>query len=213
MWRWWSKRRNGASLFVFFTLCFVCVSNLQATLVEDVVQPWHTTLYTDDEDGITTITCIAHYITADAGDSVSFSGFLKGEYTGPNPEIYEDQWEVALTPKSVYIFGPAITNSAELSKFFNYTLYFDWNTDDLLDPIYPVYMDTAVFNGPLGDISENEWGYKGDPLDTTTDPDGEWIYREDAYDPGYTNPAPEPMTVLLLGLGGLFLIRTRRSYV
>jgi hypothetical protein len=160
------------------------------------------------------VTCFAHYIPEDAGDSVSFSGFLKGEYTGPNPEIYEDQWTVELTSKTVYFYGPAITNTSDLAKFFNYTLYFEWDTEDPgLDPVYPVYMDSAVFNGPLGDPSDNEWGYKGDPLDKTNSEFGEWVYQEDAYEPDYTNPAPEPMTVLFLGLGGLFLIRTRRSYV
>jgi hypothetical protein len=159
------------------------------------------------------LTCIAHYIPDINGipESLVFSQtpeftdtYTGGDRTGWQTVLSDDQ-------KMVYLYGPRTTNDTGQNDigWFSYTLFFQWDDEDAnLDPTFPVYIDTAVFDGPLGCAFYDEWGWRGKPGPGNGE---DWEYQsEPYYEDGYTNPAPEPMTICLFGLGAVFLrIRKR----
>ena len=126
-------------------------------------------------------------------------------------------WQAELSPDNTiaYIYGPTITGGPD-PYLFSYEIFYQW--DDMavgFDSNYPVYTDTAVYDGPYGSEPTNYWGVRFTPGDS--DPDS-WDWRADPYykdEPGYEegfydNPAPEPMTICLLGLGTALLRKKRK---
>lgn len=190
-------------------VCLGLSSVASATMVFDQ-EEWGTKL-----DGHQSITCIAHYIpdVPDVAESLVFEKapertdtYSVGDWTDWETAISEDQ-------KTVYLYGPRQTNPYDFNdvEWFSYNLFFKWDdADPLLDPEWPVYVDTAIFDGGLGSPATDAWFWKGEP---GAWPDN-WVYQEYPHNPNwetvYTNPAPEPATVCLLGLGGFFLMRRRR---
>jgi hypothetical protein len=154
------------------------------------------------------ITCIAHFVWSsvefnDVPIQLDLSGYMGGDWV-------DIGWEAALSPdkKIAYICGPTSTNTTgnDHVKWFAYNLSYQWN-DTVEDPDYPVYIDTAIYNGPPGSEPIDYWGRRGTPGIPSS-----WEYRDEPYakdQPWYTedffdNPAPEPMTICLLGLGAVF---------
>ncbi len=190
-------------------LCLGLASRAEATIIYDQ-EEWGTTLDADQS-----ITCIAHYIP-DAPDvpvSLVFTDVPEptGTYSGGD---WTD-WETAISDdkKMVYLYGPRETNDEPYDdvEWFSYNLFFQWDDEDpLLDPDWPVYIDTALFDGDVGSPATDAWFWKGQP---GAWPDN-WTREDYPHNPDweddYTNPIPEPATVCLLGLGGFFLMRRRR---
>jgi len=159
------------------------------------------------------ITCVAHFVWSSIEfNDVPIQLVLPG-YEGGN--WVDIGWQAALSPdnKIAYMCGPPSTNTTgdDYLKWFAYTLSYQWD-DAVEDPDWPVYIDTAIYNGPPGSEPIDYWGYKGIPGDPNS-----WRYRDEPYymdEPEYDehffdNPAPEPMTICLLGLGALFLRKRR----
>jgi hypothetical protein len=184
---------------------------------------WGSTLDSDQ-----TITAIAYFVWS----SVEFNDVpvqvAMGVYTDP---IYGGEyqhgglwadigWTAAMSPdkKIAYVAGPPSTNTTEHDDYgwFAYTLSYNWNTDDPnFDPSWPVYIDGAIYNGPFGSEPIDTWGWRGTPGVPES-----WSYSDTPYaidyNPDYTedffnNPAPEPATICILGLGALFLRKKRPS--
>lgn len=175
--------------------------------------------YGHDDWGITldsdqTITATAHFVWSsvefnDVPIQVAVGVYPSHEHGGRWEDI---GWQAALSSdnKIAYISGPPTTNTTEYDNYgwFVYTLSYIWNdADPNFDPSWPVYIDTAIYNGPPGSAPIDYWGWRGTPGDPNS-----WQYRDEPYakdQPWYTedffdNPAPEPMTICLLGLGALF---------
>lgn len=207
-----SSRRNKGTLRMLvkksvaaFTMvaCVVLgmTSAARATIV-DANDEWQMRL-----DVGQTFTCIAQFIPdgPNIPDSLTFPKV---------PEWYDwyvdiTGWEMALSAdnKTAYLHGPAITNnSGSLLHVFDYILYYQWDSNDVVDQ--PVYLDVVVFNGQ--DILVDN-SYRGTPQGPH-DPPGDVTWREqfNPTSPPYENPVPEPVTFVILGLGTLFLKRRRR---
>jgi hypothetical protein len=135
--------------------------------------------------------------------------WLVNVYTPPyNHDIAG--WEMALSDdhKIAYLYGPRATNSSgHPREWFAYKLFYQWDNEAPdFDPCYPVYQDMAIFNGLFGSLSTFAVGFRGTPGDNSS-----WEYKDNNPYAGpyqteypYTNPAPEPMTICLLGFGALF---------
>jgi len=189
-------------------VCFGLASSAQAAIV-DGNNMWGITL-----DAGQSITCIAYYVW----DSVEFTDVpLQVDYPGyDNGGLWTDiGWQAELSPdnKIAYMHGLQSTNNTGTNNlgWFAYILSYQWD-DAIQDSNYPVYIDTVLYNGPLGSEPIDYWGYRGTPGDSQS-----WEYQDEPYaidEPWYeegffNNPAPEPMTICLLGLGAAFLRKRR----
>lgn len=190
-------------------MCFGLASSARAEVVYgDNI--WGLTLDAGDS-----ITCVAYYVWG----SVEFNDVPEQiDYTGyDNGGLWTDTgWQAELSPdnKIAYIYGPQATNDTGINNlgWFASVLSYQWD-DAVEDSNYPVYMDTALYNGPLDSEPIYLWGHKGTPGIWDS-----WVYRDDPYavdEPWYeegffSNPAPEPMTITLLALGAAALLRKRR---
>jgi len=193
-------------------VCLGLTSITQAVTVTGQ-EEWGINLYSGES-----LTCIAHYVW----DSVVFNDVPEQTDTYTGGGIWGDiGWQAVLLDADrmivdtggmiACIYGPTITGGL-VPELFSYNLFFQWD-DAVADPLYPVYIDTAIYDGPYGSEPTNYWGWRGIPGDP-----GSWEYRAEPYykdEPGYeegfyNNPIPEPSTLLLLGLGGLALVRNRR---
>ena len=207
------KRMMKKSVMTCASVVLVCLwltSGARAAIVSES-DDWGVTL-----DANESITCIAHFVWG----SVEFTDVPEQRW-----KVYPDYdnggewedigWQAELSPdnKIAYMYGPQITNDTVNDNvgWFAYALSYQWD-DAVADPLCPVYIDTALYDGPYGSEPTNCWGWRGIP----GDPDS-WEYREVPYytdDPEYeegfyNNPAPEPMTICLLGLGTVFLRKRR----
>ena len=204
-----TMKKSVITCALVLLVCLGLTSSAQATIV-DANEEWGTKL-----DSWESITCIAHYIpnTLDVPESLVFqwapeptSTYSSGDWTG---------WETAISldQKMVYLYGPRQTNITDFNnvEWFSYNLFFSWDDGDPnLDPVYPVYLDTALFDGGFGVSAHSAWFWKGEPGGW---PDS-WVGSADPYyQGGYTNPAPEPVTICLLGLGSAFLRRRRSTLI
>ena len=108
--------------------------------------------------------------------------------------------------------GSQITNNTGSDQWFNHKLYLQWDDEDPFhDPCYPVYFDTAIFDGPEGNPSLNDWGWKGAPFGA--EQKGYWELSPNPFSGDeYTNPVPEPATILIVGLGAFFA-RKRKLHI
>jgi hypothetical protein len=180
---------------VVLVMFFGPASSAWATIV-DVNQEWVMGM----DPGIS-ITCVSYFIP-DAPNVPSSLIFTQPpEWTNTVSFDYiTEGWDTALTDanKTVYLFGPEITNSgAGYLSIFSYRLYYQWDDEDVVD--YPVYLDIVVFNDDEVVYDSSRWGTPGSSY--------EW--SEDTLDGPYENPLPEPMTICILGLGTVFLIKRR----
>jgi len=174
-------------------------------------QDWYTSLDVGES-----VTCIAFYGLG----SVEFTQPPEWFYGfDPNHDYNHDiaGWETALTDggKTAYLYGPRATNSSsEPREWFAYELFYEWDDEASgFDPCYPVYQDMAIFDGPFGSEPTFAVGWRGTPGVWES-----WEYKDGDPDSGpyqtgepYTNPAPEPVTVYILGLGTVFLRKRRLS--
>ena len=182
-------------------MCLGLTSVARATFVEGW-QEWGRILNIGES-----FTCIAYYGLG----SVEFT--LAPVWTSTYPFDYVSAgWQTALSGnnKIAFLYGPRITNeTSAIVELFSYELHYQWDDEDPgFEEDYPVYQDIAVFDSvPFGEPSYNEWDQRGTPGNGET---GSWEYRSYPYEGPYTNPAPEPMTICLFGLGAVFLrIRKR----
>ena len=191
-------------------VCLWLTSGARAAIVSGSDQ-WGITL-----DANESITAIAHFVWG----GVEFT-VVPEQKTGLGYDaggIWGDiGWQVELSPdnKIAYMHGPRSTNITESNDvgWFSYELSYQWDDAAVgFDPNYPVYIDTALYDGPYGSEPTNYWGWRGIPGITNS-----WEYRDVPYykdDPEYEegfydNPTPEPMTICLLGLGAVFLRKRR----
>jgi hypothetical protein len=196
-------KKSVITYAVMFLICLAFASPALATLVTGS-QDWYKNVY-DGES----ITCIAFYGLG----SVEFTQppeWLVNEYTPPyNQNI--DGWETELSSdhKIAYLYGPRVTNSSGYPiEWFAFKLSYQWDNETPgFDPNYPVYQDMAIFDGPQGSEATFAVGWRGTPGVASS-----WEYKDNnpysgpyQTDEPYTNPAPEPMTICLLGLGAAFL--------
>ncbi|MHC4292908.1 MAG: PEP-CTERM sorting domain-containing protein [Planctomycetota bacterium] len=201
MWRWWLVRRKGLIFFVFLILCFVCNQYSQAALVTDW-QDWSIRIPIGYD-----LTGFAFFVYEDLAPSLTFSDVddLESGYTGPDEDITDWEFVMEEDNKQFSFAGPGFTNDSGFIEWFNFQIEFTWESEDVIDEI-PVHMDSAIYNGGLDTAPAADWKHFGDPITNS------WTREDEPYEV-HSNPAPEPMTILFLGLGGLFLIRTRRNYV
>jgi len=204
MWRWWSKGSFVISLCFLF-LCAVPVDVCEATLTDTGTQDWNVRVGIGDS-----LTGFAFYIVSQeveplVPDNLEFT-YVQWEDDDPGALGFDGDpgdiadWEWTIEDKQVFFAGTGFTNDSTSAVVFRFRLEFIW---DLPIEEKPVYMDQALYNGGQGSNPFVEESWRGTP--------GEEDWQEDdPYEPGRPNPAPEPMTVLLLGLGGLFLVGTRR---
>jgi len=210
-------KRYVATYLIAMLVSFGLTSSAGAA-IEFGQDDWGLTL-----DANQSITCIAHFVWY----GVEFNDIPiqvpEGIYpTHENGGRWDDiGWVAELSPdhKTAYIYGPQVTNTTGTDDlgWFAYTLSYLWDTvDPNYDPNYPIYIDTAIYNGPFGSEPIDSWGLRGTPGDL-----GSWQYRDIPYatdEPWYTedffnNPAPEPSTILIFGLGSVvfFIKRYPRS--
>ncbi len=187
-------------------VCLWLTSAARATIV-DANDEWGIVLYSDES-----LTAIAHYVWG----SVEFTA-VPVWTTTIEFDYVNAGWSTALSPdnKIAYMYGPTINGGPD-PELFSYNLFYQWDpcAPDF-EPDYPVYIDTAVFDGPFGSPPTNYWGVRFTPGDP--DPSSR-EYREEPYykdEPGYEegfydNPIPEPMTICLLGLGTVLLRKKRK---
>jgi hypothetical protein len=183
-------------------VCSGLTSSARATIV-DVNQEAYMMI-----EPSTAITCIAYFIPDVPNVPGSLMFPQPPQWTDMIPFDHEAAgWNTALADgnKTVYIFGPEIANTGPSSlSVFSYKLYYQWDDGDPnYNPSYPVYLDTVVFDG--GAIV-SETARRGTLGSYETNP-GTW--QEEYGGPPYENPAPEPMTICLLGLGAAFLRKRR----
>jgi hypothetical protein len=199
------KKLLAVCLFVML-VCFVFTGVSRATIIETGDDSWWVGLGGDDYQSFT---CVAHYVWGGVE-------FTQAPVIGPiyyQPDILNTwQTEISQDNTTVYLYGPQVTNSGPFTAVLSYQLYYQWDIE-LVDPEYPVYVDTAIYDGPLGSEPIATWGWRGTP----GDPDS-WEYREVPYvqdeewyeEDFFTNPAPEITTLSLFGFGILFLRKRRR---
>jgi len=189
-------------VFVLFTaaVCLYLTSAAHATLV-DASNNWEI----NQISGISQLSCIVHNIP-DIASSLVFTEdpvFVSGDPSYPGDF---SQWQIELSSdkKTVYLLGPVTSDYR-----FKYTLSYQWD-DAVANSDYPVYIDTAIFCGDEGTLSLKEWGWKGNPSLNN------WVYQDHSYKGGepYTSPydpLPEPITILVLGLGAVLLGKNKNQ--
>jgi hypothetical protein len=200
------KKLVAVCLFVVW-VCFVFAAVSRATIIETGDDNWWQGLENDQS-----FTCVAHYVWGE----VEFTQAPEITNIYYQSDIIGNFWQTEISEDNtiVYLYGPQVTNtSGSFTPILSYQLYYQWDIE-LVDPEYPVYVDTAIYDGPLGSEPIACWGWRGIP----GDPDS-WEYREvpyvqdeEWYEEGFfANPAPEITTFSLLGFGLLFLRKRRRG--
>lgn len=207
------KRLVTACILVFW-VCFGLTSSALAD-IHYYQEDWGITL-----DANQSITCVAHFVWY----GIEFNDVPNQVPAGVYPDYdnggrwNEIGWEASLSSdnKIAYVAGPQVTNNTDVNNlgWFVYTLSYLWDdADPNYDPNWPVYIDTAIYDGPYGSDPIESWGWRGTPGDPNS-----WENSIDPYvinEPWYTddffdNPAPEPATICLLSLGTAFIFVTRR---
>jgi hypothetical protein len=204
-------------VFVFFTavVCLYLAPSVQAAIVNADTE-WDISMGGTLPKAIRpSMNCIAYYIPDLPGlESLVFTAAPVFESV---PSYIGDygQWqtELALDGKAVYLYGPTITYDSDiLQKWFIYTLSYQWdNAAANFDPAFPVYHDITIFSGPKGSNSIQEWAWRGNPADILS-----WKYQDHSYKGSepYTcpyAPLPEPITILVLGLGAVLLRKNKNQ--
>ena len=187
-------------------VCFVFAAVARATIIETGDDLWWVGL----EPG-QSFTCVAYYVWG----GVEFTQAPEITDIYYQSDIIGDFWQTEISKDNtiVYLYGPQVTNTLSyFTAVLRYQLSYQWDIEQV-DPEYPVYVDTAIYDGPLSSEPIASWGWRGTP----GNPDS-WEYREvpyvqdeEWYEEGFfTNPAPEITTFSLVGFGVLFLRKRRR---
>jgi hypothetical protein len=200
------RRKMKKSVITYATALLVCLGltlSARAVPIIDVNEEWGMILQPGES-----LTCLAHFIPAIPGIVPASLIFTQPpQWTNSYPFNYEAAgWDTALTDmnKTAYLFGPEITNSGPDPWYlFSYKLYYQWDGEGTdYDPDYPAYLDWVAFDGSTI-IRNDAWrrtagGVWEKYYDVT--------WREQHYPESepYENPAPEPMTICLLGFGAAF---------
>ncbi len=193
------------SLPIVFVLLLVIVigpvSSARATIFTGSDE-WYKNL-----DPGESVTCIAFYGLGSV-EYTQAPEWLFNEWTPPyNHDIAG--WNMVLTDadKTAYLYGPRATNtSSSASEWFAFELFFEWDDSAPdFDPNFPVYLDIAIFDGPLGSTPTFAVGKRGTPGGTWEYKDGDPLSGPYQTEVPYENPVPEPMTISLFGLGAAFL--------
>jgi hypothetical protein len=200
MWSWWSKSVLVISFcFLFLTFCPVQVT--KADLITDW-QDWSIRIPVDYS-----LTGFAFFVYDDLAPSLTFSDVadLESGYDGSGDDIAD--WVLVMEGdnKQFSFAGSGFTNENGSAVWFNFQIEFTWDPAQVGEGELPVHMDSAIYNGGLGTAPQADWKHMGDPVANS------WSRDDEPYE-SHPNPAPEPTTILLLGLGGLFLIKKRRIY-
>ena len=204
-------------VFVFFAaaVCLYLASAAQAT-IKTASPDWDISMGGTLPKAIRpSMNCIAHYIPDLLGlESLVFTAapvFVNDSaYFG---DYSQWQTELASDGKAVYLYGPTTTYDSDiLKKWFRYTLSYQWDAAAAnFDPAFPIYHDITVFSGLEGSNSIQEWAWRGNPAEIQS-----WEYQDHSYKGGepYTNPhspLPEPITILVLGLGAVLLRKIKNQ--
>jgi hypothetical protein len=208
------RRRTKSVLIIPCFILFLVLFSFQvceATLV-DAWHTFHTRINASDS-----LTCFEWRIPdpiLTGGYDTTALVFLDAEFT----EFTGDQditgWDwhsvVPEGSKNIYYSGPMITNDSVDWVAFKYQIRFQWETEDVIDA--PAYVDAALYREGFGTAADWIGGFKGTPGVI-----GSFEGEDDGVEPfapeeDFINPAPEPMTLVFLGIGGLFLLRWRKTH-
>jgi hypothetical protein len=160
------------------------------------------------------VNCVSHYIPQNPDvnipGSLKFARLEDIDFLEDTSSYYgdPDTWSFGKSSDQVYLYGEEITGQQGWA--WGYKLWFEWEEGDVIDN--PVYFDTAYYNGEQGSEPLDMWGTVG------YQQEGEWVWEtsEDPYSSqkyikdNYTNPVPEPASLLLFAGGVWFAARRKR---
>jgi hypothetical protein len=203
---------------ILFTMIFIMLFNCKFSVAVFVGNgPYQEIMKVRLNTG-SSITCIANYIPdiSPIADELHF--IQKPEFADKSDYTYkgdaeQDGWSASIEetdkPKSVWISGNKMTNSEGYADWWwIYEIFFDYSNNSATDT---VYIDTVMYNGDGGgDVPDGKIWRSSGVYDSGSD---SWTWESldvSADDVDYTNPVPEPASLVILSGGILFVFRRKR---